>query len=203
MGLSNTSRRPLYVFILVLLLIVALVSSLKASGHSTRFLQLSSLSSLSSQHNSALCSTTSPPFPSSQSATIVILVNPGSNHYQVLLPTLQNLEEKFNRRFGYPIQLLTDGELPDEGVRKRTEWITGGKAKWCESSLRFRQRFRKLTLIVIAPLQSLVALVTPEQGWGPPSWITEETTNASIARMGFSKGYRFVSSFFRPLFGCG
>lgn len=136
MGLSNTSRRPLYVFILLLLLIIALVSSLKASGHSTRFLQLSSLSSQHNSINSALCSTTPSSSSLPRNATIVILVNPSSNHFQVLLPTLQNLEEKFNRRLGYPIQLLTDGELPDEGVRKRTEWITGGKAKWCEFTLR-------------------------------------------------------------------
>jgi len=62
----------------------------------------------------------------------VILIDPGSNHFQRLLPTLQNIEEKFNRRLGYPIQLLTDGELPDENIRKRTDWITGGKARWCK-----------------------------------------------------------------------
>lgn len=131
MTLPTTSKRPLYIFAVLLLLIVALISSLKASGHPTRFLKLSSLST-SHPVNSSLWSMTPPHFPSPKSATIVILVNPGSNHYQVLIPTLQNLEEKFNRRLGYPIQLLTDGQLPDEKVRNRTEWITGGKARWCK-----------------------------------------------------------------------
>jgi len=130
MALSNTSRRPLYILFLLLFLIVAVISSLKASGHSTRFLSLSSLSSHSPK--SALWTTTPTSIPSPKSATIVILIDPGSNHFQRLLPTLQNIEEKFNRRLGYPIQLLTDGELPDENIRKRTDWITGGKARWCK-----------------------------------------------------------------------
>ncbi|GAA5854807.1 hypothetical protein JCM5353_007390 [Sporobolomyces roseus] len=169
MSLPTTSKRPLYIFAVLLLLIVALISSLKASGHPTRFLKLSSLST-SHPVNSSLWSMTPPHFPSPKSATIVILVNPGSNHYQVLIPTLQNLEEKFNRRLGYPIQLLTDGQLPDEKVRNRTEWITGGKARW--------------------------SLVTAEQGWGPPSWIIQDIIDTSIKNMGFNIGYRNMCRFF-------
>ncbi|GAA5912602.1 uncharacterized protein JCM6883_005322 [Sporobolomyces salmoneus] len=103
-------------------------------------------------------------------ATIVILVSPSSNMYHNLLSTLSNVEEKFNRRLGYPIQLLTNGELPSEAIRKRTEWVTGGKAKW--------------------------SLVTKEQGWGPPDWIAPEQIQKSIETVGFSEGYRNMCQFF-------
>ena len=182
MGLSNTSRRPLYVFILVLLLIVALVSSLKASGHSTRFLQLSSLSSQPNSINSALCSTTPSSSSSPRNATIVILVNPGSNHYQVLLPTLQNLEEKFNRRFGYPIQLLIDGALPDEGVRNRTEWITGGKARWCEFTLRDFALLSSKNEAYHLPAPLLVTL--------PPRSSCDTRTGLGCSIMDHTRNYR-------------
>ncbi|GAA5919289.1 hypothetical protein JCM1841_006545 [Sporobolomyces salmonicolor] len=102
--------------------------------------------------------------------TIVILVNPFSNMYHALLPTLENIETRFNRRLGYPIQLLTDGHLPDEAIMNRTEWITGGKAKW--------------------------SLVTPEQGWGPPSWISQDEIDQSVQKIGFSVGYRSMCRFF-------
>ncbi|GAA5973262.1 hypothetical protein JCM21900_006032 [Sporobolomyces salmonicolor] len=102
--------------------------------------------------------------------TIVILVNPFSDMYHALLPTLENIETRFNRRLGYPIQLLTDGHLPDEAIMNRTEWITGGKAKW--------------------------SLVTPEQGWGPPSWISQDEIDQSVQKIGFSAGYRSMCRFF-------
>ncbi|GAA5872361.1 hypothetical protein JCM1840_004138, partial [Sporobolomyces johnsonii] len=103
-------------------------------------------------------------------ATIVILVDPSSNKYRTLLPTLENIENRFNRRLGYPIQLLTDGKLPDEVIRNRTDWITGGKATW--------------------------SLITPEQGWGPPAWISRDEVEQSVKKIGFSEGYRNMCRFF-------
>ncbi|GJN94370.1 hypothetical protein Rhopal_007449-T1 [Rhodotorula paludigena] len=102
--------------------------------------------------------------------TIVILVNPYSNMYQRLLLTLQNIEMQFNAKYGYPIQLLTDGALPSESIMNRTSYITGGKATW--------------------------SVVTPEQGWGPPSWIKQEDIDASIAKISFNVGYRNMCRFF-------
>ncbi|GAA5865611.1 hypothetical protein JCM8547_007663 [Rhodosporidiobolus lusitaniae] len=104
-------------------------------------------------------------------ATITILVNPFSNMYLSLLPTLSNLEERFNRRLGYPIQLLTDGELPSEEIRNRTEWVTKGKARW--------------------------SLVTPEQGWGPPSWVSKADIESGYKKVpGFGIGYKNMCRFF-------
>ncbi|GAA5886480.1 hypothetical protein JCM16303_001424 [Sporobolomyces ruberrimus] len=93
-----------------------------------------------------------------------------SANWSKLLQTLENIEEKFNRRLGYPVQLLVNGELPSEGIRSRTEWITGGKAKW--------------------------SLVTKDQGWGPPSWISSKDVQASVDKIGFSEGYRNMCRFF-------
>ncbi|GAA5896261.1 hypothetical protein JCM5296_002929 [Sporobolomyces johnsonii] len=102
--------------------------------------------------------------------TIVILVDPGSNMYRDLLFTLQNIEHRFNKRLGYPIQLLTDGNFPSESIMNRTDYITGGKAKW--------------------------SLITPDQGWGPPDAITEDDLAESWKKIGFSLGYRNMCRFF-------
>ncbi|GAA5942745.1 hypothetical protein JCM10213_005958, partial [Rhodosporidiobolus nylandii] len=104
-------------------------------------------------------------------ATLTLLVNPHSNLFHELLPTLINIEERFNARFGYPIQLLTDGQLPGEQIRKRTSYITRGKAKW--------------------------ALVTEEQGWGPPSWVSQADVDKGQSDIqGFPIGYRNMCRFF-------
>ncbi|GAA6057989.1 hypothetical protein JCM3770_004601 [Rhodotorula araucariae] len=103
-------------------------------------------------------------------ASIVILVNPYSNMYQALLPTLENIELKFNRRYGYPIQLLTDGNLPSAAILNRTDYITGGKANW--------------------------SVVTPEQGWGPPEWVSQKDINEGLRKIPFPLGYRNMCRFF-------
>ncbi|GAA5847286.1 hypothetical protein JCM9279_000222 [Rhodotorula babjevae] len=103
-------------------------------------------------------------------ATIVILVNPFSNMYQALLPTLENIELKFNRRLGYPIQLLTDGKLPSEAIMNRTSYITEGKATW--------------------------SVVTPEQGWGPPEWLPQADIDEGLRKIPFPLGYRNMCRFF-------
>ncbi|GAA5952751.1 hypothetical protein JCM3765_002264 [Sporobolomyces pararoseus] len=113
---------------------------------------------------------TNPPARPPNNATIVILVNPGSNMHQKLLPTLANIEERFNRRLGYPIQLLTNDQLPSEEIRNKTEWITGGKARW--------------------------SIVTEEDGWGHPEWITPEEIQHSVQTIGFSEGYRNMCRFY-------
>ncbi|TNY19300.1 nucleotide-diphospho-sugar transferase [Rhodotorula diobovata] len=110
------------------------------------------------------------PLPQRANATIVILVNPFSNMYQALLPTLENIELKFNRRMGYPIQLLTDGHLPSEAIRNRTDFITNGKATW--------------------------SVVTHEQGWGPPDWLPQKTIDEGLRTIPFPLGYRNMCRFF-------
>lgn len=72
---------------------------------------------------------------SAANGTLILLVSPRSNPYKDLLPTLNNIENRFNRRLGYPIQLLTDGALPAPEIIERTTYITGGKAKWGASIL--------------------------------------------------------------------
>lgn len=133
-SISKPSRL-VYLVLGLVFLVVGLFFSLSLVPASA----LSGIASLDSKPTlsltpSANWSVTPAPRPR-HNATIVILVNPDSNHFQKLLQTLENIEEKFNRRLGYPVQLLVNGELPSEGIRSRTEWITGGKAKWCK--LRF------------------------------------------------------------------
>ncbi|GAA6013070.1 hypothetical protein JCM10207_006160 [Rhodosporidiobolus poonsookiae] len=103
--------------------------------------------------------------------TLVLLVNPHSNLFHALLPTLNNIEARFNRRLGYPIQLLTDGDLPSEAIQRRTEYITGGKAKW--------------------------ALVTRAEGWGPPPSVSAADVKKGQDKIkGFPVGYRNMCRFF-------
>ncbi|GAA5905290.1 hypothetical protein JCM6882_003737 [Rhodosporidiobolus microsporus] len=103
--------------------------------------------------------------------TLILLISPRTNPYKDLLPTLHNIENRFNRRLGYPIQLLTDGALPAPEIMERTAYITGGKAKW--------------------------DLVTPEQGWGPPSWVSKkDVAKGQKAIKGFPIGYRNMCRFF-------
>ncbi|GAA5820844.1 hypothetical protein JCM11251_001841 [Rhodosporidiobolus azoricus] len=103
--------------------------------------------------------------------TLILLVSPRTNPYKDLLPTLHNIENRFNRRLGYPIQLLTDGNLPAPEIMERTSYITGGKAKW--------------------------DLVTAEQGWGPPEWVSKkDVAKGNKAIKGFPIGYRNMCRFF-------
>ncbi|GAA6060450.1 hypothetical protein JCM10212_000043 [Sporobolomyces blumeae] len=157
----------------LLLLLLVLGGGATAHPKTREFLVPSS--QLHFEPNSVEWATTPTRSPSSRTdgqhnATIVILVNPFSNFYQALLPTLTNIEERFNRRLGYPIQLLTDGQLPPQAVMDRTAWITSGKATW--------------------------SLVTESQGWGPPEWITQEQIDKSTKEIGFSVGYRNMCRFY-------
>ncbi|GAA6034758.1 hypothetical protein JCM8097_001155 [Rhodosporidiobolus ruineniae] len=104
-------------------------------------------------------------------ATLTILVNPRTNLFKDLLPTLTSLEARFNGQLGYPIQLLTDGALPDEGMRQRTLWATKGKAKW--------------------------SLVDASTGFGPPAHVSPADISLGLKRIkGFTLGYRNMCRFF-------
>ncbi|KAL8283629.1 hypothetical protein RQP46_005424 [Phenoliferia psychrophenolica] len=108
-------------------------------------------------------------------ATLLILVSPRGNVLaNELMPTLSNIEDSFNNRLGYPIQLLIDGELPSQEVMEETRRLSGGKATW--------------------------SLITPEQGWGAPPWIPRETIEDSLARIGFAEGYRSMCRFYSGYF---
>ncbi|KAM0750608.1 nucleotide-diphospho-sugar transferase [Meredithblackwellia eburnea MCA 4105] len=109
-----------------------------------------------------------------QNATLLILVSPHTDIQLTLLPTLRNIEEKFNNKLKYPIQLLVDGSLPGDDVLRETEIATDGRARW--------------------------SLITKEQGWGPPSHITQTGIDESIGELGFSLGYRNMCRFYSGFF---
>ncbi|KAM0755003.1 nucleotide-diphospho-sugar transferase [Meredithblackwellia eburnea MCA 4105] len=107
-------------------------------------------------------------------ATILILVSPATKIAVELLPSLQSIEESFNRRLGYPIQLLIDGKLPPKSLQDETSRITGGKAKWW--------------------------LLDHTNGWGKPDWISDEDIAESRKKVGFSAGYRNMCRFYSGFF---
>lgn len=113
--------------------------------------------------------------PRKANATIVILVSPRARLNAQLFPTLRNTEDRFNRRLGYPYQLLTDGELPSEEMQEEASKITGGKTTW--------------------------SLMTKDHGWTPPDWISEEDIEKGITEItGFPLGYRNMCRFYSGFF---
>lgn len=70
--------------------------------------------------------------PRKANATIVMVVSDEGRNKTQVYSTLRNVEERFNARLGYAIQLLTEGELPSQEMRDITSELTGGKATWCE-----------------------------------------------------------------------
>ncbi|GAA6034756.1 hypothetical protein JCM8097_001154 [Rhodosporidiobolus ruineniae] len=131
-------------------------------------------------------------------ATLTILVSPRSNLFKDLLPTLTNLEARFNGRFGYPVQLLTDGELPDEGMRERTRWVTRGKARWgAPLPLPSLPSFLPSCPPGLTSLRPK-ALVNASTGWGPPPYVSSDDIAAGKEGQlaGFPIGYRNMCRFF-------
>lgn len=61
---------------------------------------------------------------------VILMLARESLFYKEHLPNLQNIEESFNRRFGYPILLLSEEPLKTDAQRRQLAAVTGGKATW-------------------------------------------------------------------------
>ena len=86
---------------------------------------------------------------------------------------LAHVEEKYGRRAGYPVIIMTDGELPDQRVRDATARVTNGKAIWI--------------------------LIDETVGWGVPPWINLDVLNLGVPeeyRHHFPVGYHSMCRFY-------
>ncbi|KAJ7573420.1 nucleotide-diphospho-sugar transferase [Mycena floridula] len=89
---------------------------------------------------------------------------------------LRNVEDRFNRRLGYPYVLfMVEGEFEElsEIDKKKIEWVTEGRATFA---------------------------AVPHSQWDVPETLDHDKVEASLKNIGFSHGYRAMCRFYSGFF---